>query len=212
MNLKKWLYLFFTTMLVGGVSSFFTGLFLADESLYRQGIGNFLVGTIGNIGAGVTFSVLSQMGFFAYLTVHRFGLGLFKGPALWNAVQVLLILFTFYDLGDLRYRRFAEAGESYIAYFWLPACLLLLALPVAWLKAKATSRSAFVPALFFMFTVTAVEWIPALEENKWKGMLFMFVPLFLCNAWQLMQLHRLTGNEQGEGARQKKRLDGASPR
>ena len=29
-------------------------------------------------GIGLIFSLVSQMGFFAYLTVHRFGLGIFK--------------------------------------------------------------------------------------------------------------------------------------
>jgi len=50
------------------------------------------------MGVGLIFSILSQMGFFAYLTIHRFGLGIFKSRSLWNAVQVFLILFVLFDL------------------------------------------------------------------------------------------------------------------
>ena len=72
---------------------------------------------------GFLFSVISQMGFFAYLTVHRFGLGIFKSVSLWNAVQVVLILFVLFDFVYLRYENFAEPGESFfLILVWLLCC------------------------------------------------------------------------------------------
>ena len=68
------------------------------------------------------------MGFFAYLTVHRFGLGIFKSVSLWNAVQVVLILFVLFDLVYLRYDNFAKQGESSFPYIGLAALLLIISL------------------------------------------------------------------------------------
>ena len=70
-------------------------------------------------GVGLIFSVISQAGFFAYLTIHRFGLGIFK--SLWNPVQILLVLFVVFDLVYLRYTSF-EAGEG-ISSVYFTCCL-----------------------------------------------------------------------------------------
>ena len=122
--------------------------------------------TIWLLFMGFLFSVISQMGFFAYLTVHRFGLGIFKSVSLWNAVQVVLILFVLFDLVYLRYENFAEQGESVLSYIGLAALLLIIGLIVAWFKAKQTNREAFIPALFVMIVVTVIEWLPVLQVNE----------------------------------------------
>ncbi|COF55335.1 Uncharacterised protein [Streptococcus pneumoniae] len=64
---------------------------------------------------------------------------------------------------------------------------------VAYVKSKETNKKAFVPALFFMVVVTILEWVPALRINDTDWLYLMVIPLLLCNAYQLLVLHRLIG-------------------
>ena len=57
---------------------------------------------------GMTMSVLSQMGFFAYLTVHQFGVNIFRTLTLWNWVQLLIIALVIFDLIKFRFMPLAE--------------------------------------------------------------------------------------------------------
>jgi KinB signaling pathway activation protein len=131
------------------------------------------------------------MGFFAYLTVHRFGIGIFRSASLWNAVQVFLVAFVLFDFVYLR-STFVEEGNASTTHNILIATVIFLAgAIVAYIKSKETNRQAFIPALFFMIVVTIVEWIPALRVNDRDWLYLMAVPLFICNAYQLLTLHRL---------------------
>lgn len=170
------------TNIVIGWETITGGLGKVDE-LIAAGIWLFIV--------GLMFSVISQMGFFAYLMIHRFGLGIFKGPRLWNAVQIVLILFVFFDLVYLRYIAFAGPGMNWTDYLPLPAILLVVAIVVAWLKAKMTNRIAFIPTIFFICVVTTIEIVPALTQNDTVWVTLMFVTVLVCNIWQVLILHRL---------------------
>lgn len=166
-----------------------TGL-IVESDLYKS-VGEFFALAIWFFGVSSIFSVISQMGFFAYLTIHRFGLGIFGSVKLWNAVQIVIIAFVLFDIVYLRYTSFAEKGDSIAPYF-IPAILLLvIGVIVAYFKQKATNRDAFVPALFFMIVVTTLEWFPVLKANDFKWVTIMFVALIVSNAWQLLILHRL---------------------
>lgn len=141
------------------------------------------------VGVGFIFSVISQMGFFAYLTIHRFGLGVFK--SLWNAVQLVLIGFVLFDLVYLRYTAFAEEEESVISYVAVAGALLIVGLIVAYVKMKQTNKQAFIPTLFFMIVATIIEWVPVLRENSGGWFYFMLIPLLACNAYQILTLHKI---------------------
>lgn len=201
MNLKKWFYLFVSTLLIGGVSSIMLGVLLERGSLWGSGLGNVLMGLLWNFGLGLTFSVVSQMGFFAYLTIHNVGLGVFR--RFWPHVQVLLIMITFYDMVYFRYTAFATEGESLVAYLAIPFGILLYAILVSYFKVKQTNRNAAIPTVFLLFAVTIIEWLPALKENNLSGMIYMLIPLLLCNTWQVMQLHKLTKKSPSEEELQK---------
>ncbi|MED4869618.1 KinB-signaling pathway activation protein, partial [Geobacillus stearothermophilus] len=133
----------------------------------------------------------SQAGFFAYLTVHRFGLGMFR--SLWNAVQLVLIIFVLFDLVYFRYMVFADKGDSIIPYVLTALFILAVGLAVAYIKSAQTNKGAFVPALFFMVVVTVIEWFPVLRINDRDWLYLMLIPLLVCNAYQLLILHKLTG-------------------
>src|SRR5690606_13133964 len=100
------------------------------------------------------FSLISQAGFFAYLTIHRFGLGLFKSASLWNKVQLVIIAVILFDLFYLRYIYFKEPNESIIGYILIPLFLLIVGLIVGYIKAKETNKGAFIPAVFFIIVGT----------------------------------------------------------
>lgn len=189
MTLKKWSFLFYTTLLVGMLGSLISSIVIGQETL-QYGLIDFGVGLIGSLIAGLMFSVISQMGFFAYLTVNYMGLILFRRKSLWQGVQMILIVFVFVDVIILRHDMFAP-NAPITGYIVWPLILLIYALAVAFFKVRATNASAWVPTLFFMFVVTVLEWVPALRENNSKSMLLMLIPLLLCNTWQIMQLHRL---------------------
>jgi KinB signaling pathway activation protein len=207
---RIWVKLFLTTLMVGGLTTAIVGFivrwneFLPYFTEFR--VIDIISTTIWLIAMGFLFSLISQMGFFAYLTIHRFGLGIFKSVFLWNAVQVVLILFGLFDLVYLRFETFAKRGENLIPYIAIAAVLLVAGLAVAWLKTKQTNKDAFIPALFFMIVVTILEWVPVLRVNEKSWLYLMMFSLITCNAYQLLILHKL--NAQSEVVR--KRLIGSN--
>ncbi|CAM4013012.1 KinB-signaling pathway activation protein [Geobacillus sp. FSL K6-0789] len=195
MNSRKWVRLFLTTLLIGGIATAAVGIVLNWKEfghlLVRFEVIEFLAVLLWHVGVGFIFSVISQAGFFAYLTVHRFGLGMFR--SLWNAVQLVLIIFVLFDLVYFRYMVFADKGDSIIPYVLTALFILAVGLAVAYIKSAQTNKGAFVPALFFMVVVTVIEWFPVLRINDRDWLYLMLIPLLVCNAYQLLILHKLTG-------------------
>ncbi|KQC47700.1 KinB-signaling pathway activation protein [Geobacillus stearothermophilus] len=195
MNSRKWVRLFLTTLLIGGIATTAVGIVLNWKEfghlLVRFEVIEFLAVLLWHVGVGFIFSVISQAGFFAYLTVHRFGLGMFR--SLWNAVQLVLIIFVLFDLVYFRYMVFADKGDSIIPYVLTALFILAVGLAVAYIKSAQTNKGAFVPALFFMVVVTVIEWFPVLRINDRDWLYLMLIPLLVCNAYQLLILHKLTG-------------------
>jgi KinB signaling pathway activation protein len=199
---RNWVKLFLTALAIGGLTTAIVG-FIVRWSEFQPyftelKILDILSTTIWLIVMGFLFSVVSQMGFFAYLTVHRFGLGIFKSPSLWNGVQVILIVFVLFDFVYLRYSAFAKAGDSLIPYIGLALLILIISLLVAYWKMRQTNRSAFIPALFFMIVATIVEWVPVLRVNESSWLFLMMFALLACNAYQILILHRLNAQSQLE--------------
>ncbi|WP_163102778.1 KinB-signaling pathway activation protein [Peribacillus alkalitolerans] len=198
--------LFFSTLLLGGLTAGIVG-FIARWEEFEHLFSPFSTGEVITtflwfIGVGLIFSVISQMGFFAYLTIHRFGLGIFKTERLWNWVQLVLIAFVIFDLVYLRYIAFGN-GESILPYISLAALVLIIGLVVAYVKMKQTNHHAFIPSLFFMIVVTVIEWVPVLRANDEGWLFFMLIPLLVCNAYQLLILARLNEKSQKELAAKK---------
>lgn len=201
-TIRNWVRLFLTTLAIGGVTAVIVGFIVRwNEFLpYFTGmkILDILSIAIWLMGMGFLFSVVSQMGFFAYLTVHRFGLGLFRSVSLWNAVQVVLMVFVLFDFVYLRYVNFAKKGDSLLPYIGVAVFLVLFGLAVAWVKAKQTNQSAFVPALFFMIFATIVEWVPVLKTNDTSWLYLMLFALLFCNTYQILILHKLNAKSEQE--------------
>jgi KinB signaling pathway activation protein len=143
---------------------------------------------------GATISMLSQMGFFSYLILRYLAMGMIRSRRLWDAIQVVIVVVAFADMVYLRFTGFAAAGESWAGYLVLPAVLLLVALGISYWKMKLTNAAGFVPTLFFMFVVTILEAVQALRLNSLPSYVYMLTPLLVCNAWQILILHKLLQN------------------
>lgn len=202
MTSRNWVKLFLTTLMVGGLTTVIVGFvirwreFLPYFTEFK--IMDIISTVIWLIGMGFLFSVISQLGFFAYLTVHQFGLGIFKSGFLWNAVQVLLIVVATFDLFY-----YTRSQNSLISYIVLSAVLVIVGLIVAWIKSKQTNKTSFIPAMFLIIVVTIVEWVPALKVGSKNWMFYiMFFGLLSCNIYQLLTLHKL--NASSEQQRQTK--------
>lgn len=199
-NSRHLVRLFFTTLLIGGLTAGIVGFLVRWEQFKPMfeaaDIPEILSTFIWLMGVGLIFGVISQMSFFAYLTIHRFGMGIFK--SMWNGVQIVLIAFVLFDLVYLRYIAFGDGG-SLMPHLGLAAIVLVVGLVVAFVKMKQTNKQAFIPALFFMTVFTVLQWVPVLVENDQGWVYFMLWPLLICNSYQLLKLHKI--NEQVRGKR-----------
>ena len=157
-------------------------------------------------GVGFIFATLSQMGYFEYLTFHRFCLGFFR--SLWNPVQFVLVAFVFFDFIYFRYQAFAGENDSILPYIVVALLLLFISITVGYLKMKQTDqRHTFIPAVFFMFCVTILEWLPVLRANDTDWLYLMLFPLLVCNAFQLLKLPDYLARSQMERLEMEKRKE-----
>ncbi|HUC91756.1 MAG TPA: KinB-signaling pathway activation protein [Paenibacillus sp.] len=202
MNLRKWFFLFWTTMAIGAVVTSLTGSILAwtDPSFDLKG----LKGAGFNAGmmalTGLLFGAFAHMGFFAYLTLNYIALGIFRRGYLWTTLQAYTTLFGIVLFGYRLYEN-REALNGWI--FWaLPAFLTAAAWCVALVKTKQTNKNALFPTLFLLIVGTVLEAWPSMsDDNNLPALIFMIVPLFACNAYQILMLHKLVKPaETGSGA------------
>lgn len=190
-TLRKWFHLFWTTLLLGMVVSTGIGLILqfSDKEFSVMGLSavgfNVLILLFGS-----AISVLSQMGFFAYLIVRFIMMGIIRSKTVWDLLQLALVIFALFELIFLRVTYFEGSG-TILSYSVLPAIILILSLAVAYWKVKLTNRKAFIPTLFFMIVASVLEAVPALRLDDVTWSLFMLAPLFACNAWQILILHKI---------------------
>lgn len=190
---RNWVRLFLSTLAVGGVTTGLIGFALKWDE-YKPLFIHFdfleiLAVLVWLIGVGFIFSLISQAGFFAYLTVHRFGMSLFRSA--WNTAQIILIIFVLFDIVYFRYQFFAHKSDSILSYLVLSLFIVIVSFVIAYIKMKQTNKRAFIPALFFMNVITIAEWFPAIRTNEESWLYIMLIPLLACNAYQLLILPKI---------------------
>ncbi len=186
-------------MAVGGVVTTIVGSVMqwSDKSFGFMGLEAAGFNAVMMALVGLLFGAFSQMGFFAYLTLNYIALGVIRKNYMWNALQAYTTLFALGGIGYLLYQDRVKLDNNMI--FWaLPLVLLLASWVVAFYKAKMTNNNAFIPTLFLQVVVTMLEAWPSLrgEESNVTAMIFMIIPMFVCNAYQILLLHRLLRKEQ----------------
>ncbi|MDQ0116459.1 KinB-signaling pathway activation protein [Paenibacillus harenae] len=199
MNLKKWFFLFWSCMAVGAVACVISGSIMSwtDQDFGFMGLEATGFNALMMAIVGLMIGAFSQMGFFAYLTLNYIALSVFRKKYLWNALQGYTTVFAAIGLG---YVLFEQRTNNW--FFWvLPLILVILSVAVSWYKVKQTNKTAFVPTMFLMFVITFIEAWPALQgETNVSAIVFMMIPLFVCNAYQIMMMHRLVKNEATDSA------------
>ncbi|WP_282937986.1 KinB-signaling pathway activation protein [Paenibacillus sp. RC67] len=190
MTLRKWFYLFWTTLFIGAISALVIGIILQTNDQQFSFLNGSAVGynIVTMLLGGATISVLSQMGFFAYLIIRFIAIGIVRSKWVWDVLQIVLVIIA---LIDLVYLRDANAQESWLSYTTLPLMMLIVGLGISYWKVKLTNRNGFIPTLFFMIVVTAIEAVPALRLDTAASTIFMMVPLIASNAWQILILSKV---------------------
>ncbi|HSJ37579.1 MAG TPA: KinB-signaling pathway activation protein [Planococcus sp. (in: firmicutes)] len=209
MTIRNWVKFFINAMLIGGVITGVLGLFIRWNDVFAAPFengawGEFIAGFIWLVVVGMTMSLIAQMGFFAYLTIHQFGINMFRTLTLWNWVQLLIIAIVIFDLIVFRFMPNAETAAQGWLYAGLLAILIGTGVVTAYFKAKWTTKSTFISALFFMIAVTTLEWLPALmvqagNADSWVTLLLF--PFLAVNAYQLLVLPKY--NAKSDEDRQK---------
>ncbi|MGF2614188.1 KinB-signaling pathway activation protein [Rossellomorea vietnamensis] len=204
MTIRNWIRLFFSTLMIGGLVTGISGLILRWDE-FAPWFSDFEIGKVISVFlwlvvVGFTFSVISQMGFFAYLTIHQFGLGMFR--SFWKTVQIVITLFVLFDLIYFRFDGFMVDGEIKPSYIILFSLIVVTGLVVAYLKNKQSGQNTFVSAIFFMVVVTVLEWLPVLQAKESKWLFLMLFALLACNAYQLLALPKF--NKRSEEERKSK--------
>ncbi|MBD8028697.1 KinB-signaling pathway activation protein [Ureibacillus sp. Re31] len=196
MTIRNWVKFFFMCMVIGGVVTGIAGIIIRwnffQPYLTAGEIGEFFAAFGWMILLGCTMSVIAQAGFFAYLTLHQVGVGIFRTLTLWNWVQMLIIVILLVDLVVFRFAPEAENTKDWLFYGGLLIFLLFGAIATAIKKIQLTGKKhVLVSSLFFMIVVTSLEWIIALMGRQgnidtYVGLLLF--PLVAVNAYQLLVL------------------------
>lgn len=181
---------------------FYSGYIASGE------IGQFIGALLWMVFLGFTMSVVAQMGYFAYLTIHQFGVNIFKSLTLWNWVQLLIITIVIFDLIFFRFRLTSEDTGRSLLYLMLLVTLVGVSGLTAYLKARWTKKHTLISALFFMIVVTTLEWLPALmvrSGNIDEWVTILLFPLLAVNAYQLLALPKYNKMSDKDKARLEER-------
>ncbi|MFC3750415.1 KinB-signaling pathway activation protein [Paenibacillus sp. GCM10012306] len=190
MSIKKWFYLFWTTLLIGAAGAVIAGLALqaVNGKIDFKSTADFLLYPLILLGYGMLVSVYSQLGFFAYLILNYMGIGVFPRKA-WQYIQLVLAVLA---LLELVFLRSVVGGERDVTSdLFLGILILLSAIVVTYFKVRSTNFSAWIPTFFFMTAITIVETIGVLRIGVDSATVFIIVPLIACNAFQILMLHRV---------------------
>lgn len=195
MTIRNWIKFFIRAMAIGGAITAIVGLIVRWDFFYgyiQSGeLWQFSGAFLWMMFLGFTMSVVAQMGFFAYLTVHQFGVNMFRTLTLWNWVQLLIIAIVLFDLVFFRFRLSADDTGRTVLYIFLLITLIAVSAVTAYVKAQWTKKHALISALFFMIVITTLEWLPALmirsgSNDEWVTIILF--PLLAVNAYQLLAL------------------------
>jgi KinB signaling pathway activation protein len=205
MTIRSWLFLFFTTLALGSVAALLFG-FLLEAFMGAMGL------TLSQrLLGGLLFGAVAQMGFFAYMIFNWVATGFFRKDFWFNTVQVLLLLLVLGEVIIFGYMADTE-GKILVPEAIAGFLTLVVALLVALWKVKLTNWRGFVPALFFMVVATLLESGTALKQDSLMMMLYTVLTLLVCNAWQVLWIHRLvTPPESGKSKKRRKRAGAPAP-
>jgi KinB signaling pathway activation protein len=186
-TISNWWKLFWTTLLIGAGAALLVGLVLAlgDAEFRSYKASEISYNLLIMAMAGLMFSILSQMGFFSYMTLNYIARDIFRKPSTWKLVQLFFIITVPFEIW------FFLWNGSLLRFVIGVGCIFILSWLTAYWKVRMTNPTAWIPTLFFMFVATMLETAIAIQVNNANAALLMAVPLLACNAWQILKLHTL---------------------
>lgn len=190
MNLKNWITLFWKTLLAGSIAAIIAGVLLqfGSGAIEFKGPSDYLIYLVILFGYGVMVSVYSQLGFFAYMILNYTAIGVFP-KKVWQYIQLVLAVLALLEV--MFFRSFVGKENNQLSDLIVGISILVVALAVAYFKARATNPTAWIPTIFFMSAVTIVELVGGLKIGVNNATAFILVPLLACNAYQILILHKL---------------------
>lgn len=190
LSIKKWFYLFWTTLLIGAGGAVVAGLALqaVNGRIEFKSTADLFIYPLILFGYGMLVSVYSQLGFFAYLILNYMGTGVFRRKV-WQYIQLVLAVLALLELIFLR--TFVGGERNVVSDLILGIVILLTAIIVSYFKVRSTNSSACIPTFFFMTAITIVETIGVLRIGVDSATVFIVIPLIASNAFQILMLHRI---------------------
>ncbi len=190
LSIKKWFYLFWTTLLIGAGGAVVAGLALqaVNGRIEFKSTADLFIYPLILFGYGMLVSVYSQLGFFAYLILNYMGTGVFRRKV-WQYIQLVLAVLALLELIFLR--TFVGGERNVVSDLILGIVILLTAIIVSYFKVRSTNSSAWIPTFFFMTAITIVETIGVLRIGVDSATVFIVIPLIASNAFQILMLHRI---------------------
>ncbi|WP_145950228.1 KinB-signaling pathway activation protein [Paenibacillus sp. Y412MC10] len=190
MNLKRWMTLFWKTLLAGSIAAIVAGVLLQFGSgiIKFKGPADYLFYLVILFGYGLMVSVYSQLGFFAYMILNYTAIGVFP-KKVWQYIQLVLAVLALLEV--MFFRSFVGKENSQLSDLVVGISILVVASVVAYFKAKATNPTAWIPTIFFMTAITIVELVGGLKIGVNNATVFILVPLIVCNAYQILILHKV---------------------
>ncbi|WP_018131490.1 KinB-signaling pathway activation protein [Effusibacillus pohliae] len=180
MTLRKFAFMVGTTVGLG----ILVGALHALTKIFAD-IGLFIGMQVGGF-----VSATALMGFWAYLTLNFIVKG-FLPERFWRWVQMLMVAIVYFDLIYLRYLTQGQGTGAIWPYVGFASWPLAIALAVAWVKAKVSGKNAFVPALFFLYVFTIIEWYVALKSGQPGLTIVIGTILLACNSYLILLLGRI---------------------
>ena len=179
MNLKKFGALFLTTAVVGSL----LGALTAASGFFNV---NVMFGMI----TGGFLSATAMTGFWGYLMLN-FTMRSFVTFRSWTILQTLLIVFVYIGIVFSRYLSAGDGQDSTWLYIADATWPLVLAALFAYIKARMSGMRSFVPALFFLYVFTGLEWFIALKSGAALQIAMIGLVLVGTNAYILLMYTRL---------------------
>jgi KinB signaling pathway activation protein len=199
LNLRKWMRLFGATILIGALVTVIGSVIiqLSNPDFRNIAAGGWVSYIFMMALIGMTFGAFAHMGFFAYMMLNYIARSIFKRPYSWVAIQGFLALFVLVEIAYWTY------GSNFPSQtFWaIPLGLILASVIIAWYKVSQTSPGAWIPTIFFLVAITVMESIPVFRTADLSSLLYQLIPLFICNAYQIMQLHKILSTTSEQSAK-----------
>lgn len=210
MTLKYLIQFYRNTLLIGVIVTYISSLIFGYDKVTKYlvagEVGEFVAASIWFVVVGLLVATISQLAYFIYLFINQLGIGIFG--KIWPHVQIVVTVFTIFDLVYFRFLRFGGTDQI-ISFIWLPIVVIIFAIITSNIKNKQSKKNLWIPSMFFMIVMTTVELIPFLRVEDTSWIYLTIFGLLLCNSYQLIMLPKY--NELSlEERKKKEKIKGTS--